>query len=433
MFSLLILLSQPTLLSLLPILSLSFVNFISFTNLRFRSSFLYMFSLSDSFSLFIAYITFIVFFVSLYFIINLKPSFGLYFSVYSIIVICCFIFSSSNIFLIYFFYEVSLFPILFIIVRFGSYPDRSLRAFMLLSYTAFFSFPFLFVLFYFYCLDLRFNLPELILTQSSFWQGSSLLTFAIFLAFAVKLPMYGLHFWLPMAHVEAPTFGSIILAGVLLKLGGVGLIRLSFLMDLRLLRSFLLAYFMMATLLVTFICCFQSDFKRLVAYSSVSHIIAIPLLIASRTFFSIKTIVLIMFFHGLRSPVLFMFVGVLYSVYSTRQLVAMRGLLLVSPLLRLFLVLGFLFTLSAPPFPSFLSEVFFFLSIYSLTPLRVFLMLVFAFISLVYNLNWLTSILFVAPSKFQVNSFVSFSFRIFLPLILSFLLCVSLLILLPFF
>jgi NADH:ubiquinone oxidoreductase subunit 4 (subunit M) len=216
---------------------------------------------------------------------------------------------------------------------------------------------------------------------------SPLFTLIVFLAFAVKLPIYGLHFWLPMAHVEAPTFGSIILAGVLLKLGGVGLLRFLPFLDIFFLRSHFLSYFMLFFFISSLVCCFQSDFKRLVAYSSVSHMIAVPLLLIRHLTLGTKSMLIVIIFHGLSSPVMFILVGLVYSFFGTRQLVITRGLLLLSPLLAFVIILSFFYTLSAPPYPSFIAEVFFFISVFSVSSLVFIPYLLFIFFSLVYNLN----------------------------------------------
>jgi len=256
---------------------------------------------------------------------------------------------------------------------------------MLLIYTSVFSLPFLYLLYYIYTFNRTFS-PCLTLFSNIFPEHF-LCIICVFIVFAVKLPIYGFHFWLPIAHVEAPTFGSMILAGVLLKLGGLGLIRFSSLVNFPYLCHYVLSYLLVFLVFSTLVCCFQSDFKRLVAYSSVSHMITIPFLILTSSKISFRCVILLIFFHALRSPLLFILVGAIYSIYSTRQLALLRGLALIHPLLAFIIVLAFFFTLSAPPFPSFISEVLFFLSSYSLTPYFVISLILFAFFSLVYNLN----------------------------------------------
>ena len=333
---------------------------------------------------------------------------------------CFFVFFVSNGLFLYVSYEVSLLPILYIIVKWGSYSERSLRALMLLVYTRIFSFPLMVGLFYLYSSSNTFSLFVILPSLST----PLFLSLLIFFSFSVKLPIYGLHFWLPMAHVEAPTFGSIILAGILLKLGGVGLIRFSFYLNVLALKPLFTSYLFFFLVLSCLVCCFQSDFKRLVAYSSVAHIMAIPLALFSCSVLGIKTAIFLMLFHGLSSPVLFSLVGVIYSYSSTRQLSLVRGLLLVSPFLSFICIFSFLFTLSAPPYVSFFSEVLFFICSIFVTAYSLPFLLLFCFLCLVYNLNWLSALLFSSSTPFNFSfSLLHVSvYPLFLSHLLSFLL-----------
>jgi len=237
----------------------------------------------DEISLFILYILYFIIFIALIYswdlfllsyhrgtIINLVL-------IYLFITLRCLgVFIADRILWVYFFYELSLLPILVIIIKWGSYPERRLRAIIILIYTGIFSFPFLLfvVLFYYYWGSFDFaqfydfirenNVQQKILKE---WDINFIYSFFTLLVFSVKLPIYGLHFWLPMAHVEAPTFGSIILAGILLKLGGVCLYRFIFIFRCIFLKR-IMAYFLIFLIYSIVICFFQTDFKRLVAYSS---------------------------------------------------------------------------------------------------------------------------------------------------------------------
>jgi NADH:ubiquinone oxidoreductase subunit 4 (subunit M) len=301
---------------------------------------------------------------------------------------CFQVFNTIHLFSLYFYYEASLIPILFIILKWGSYPERSTSSIIIVSYTLLFGAPLFIIIISLYY---RHNTWILLLFFDS--KVSGIYRIFLFLCFAVKLPIYGLHYWLPMAHVEAPTFGSVILARLLLKLGGVGLLRILPLLDLAFLKSILLSYLILLGVFSLLICCSQSDFKRLIAYSSVSHIIVIPFLILRDNILSVQSLIFIIVFHGLRAAILFFMVGLLYTLFSSRQLIVIRGLLLVSPLLRFFLILSFFYTMSAPPFPSYLAEVYFIFSSYILSSYMLLFYMPFIFLRIVYNLNWLTSIL----------------------------------------
>jgi len=204
--------------------------------------------------------------------------------------------------------------------------------------------------------------------------------------FAVKLPIAGVHGWLPVAHVEAPTYGRMILAGVLLKLGGVGLVRLKPVIALEILeRGY--AFFIFAYLVITVLCYYQMDFKKTIAYSSIFHIGLIPILFLINTNLRDLALTLLIVIHGVISPLLFYLVGVSYRKLSTRHLSLLKGLFLRTPHLSFFASLTFVATLPAPPFGRFIAEMFRFLSITLNFVYIILLLCITLFLSLVYNLR----------------------------------------------
>jgi len=373
------------------------------------------FTTIDSISLFMVFLLFLIIYISYLSSIEFGSFKLITFVFLGLSFFCYQVFSTSHLFSLYFFYEASLIPILYIIIKWGSYPERSLSAIIMLVYTLLFGAPVLILIIY-----LNNSSGSWSIRLLNFSNPSFLFRLFIFLCFSVKLPIYGLHFWLPMAHVEAPTFGSVILARVLLKLGGVGLMRLSDLISTFSFKTNILAYFIIFIIFSRLVCCYQSDIKRLIAYSSVAHMIVIPFLVFANNVLANQALVLVMFLHGLRSTLLFITVGTLYTMYSSRQLVLMRGLILISPLFRILIIFIFLFTLSAPPFPSFIAEVFFIYSSYILSSDMLYVVLLFAFFGLVYNLNWLRRLLFSTRLDI-VFSNSTLKFSQFFLLVLSFL------------
>lgn len=406
--------------ALLMTLSVFFYSELSFHRLQALSFFFYM----DDASFFMTFMTFFVVFCSFFFSPKSKEA---RLTLTLMLASCLGVFLSSRIIVVYFFYEASLFPILYIILKWGQYPERSLSSIMLLIYTAVFTLPFIFVILSIYSHFSSLTLPLILL--NSLHSDSAFLLLITFLCFSVKLPIYGLHFWLPMAHVEAPTFGSILLAGVLLKLGGVGLLRVLPVFSPSPMFSYALSYFMVALLLATLTCCIQSDMKRLIAYSSVSHMMVLPPLLLFNTSSSISGAIMVMLVHGVVSPLLFMLVGFVYSRFSTRQLVFVRGFMLTRPLASLLCVLAFLFTLSTPPFPSFVAEMSFMFCAPLISYYFIPFLFLFCFLSLLYNLNWVSSTLFSSSSS---RAFSPLPFSMALPIINSVLICAVLIPILSF-
>ena len=346
--------------------------------------------LQDELSFFLLLLTLILFWLIQRFTVRVKKTWKILQVVCLILIICClFIFIFNHMLMFYISYEFSLFPIMLIILKWGKYTNRYISSIFLFLYTSFFALPFLFILIFTWGCCCSYNIVFIDLLSSSLVVNNffSLLTF---LVFAVKLPVYGVHFWLPLAHVEAPTFGSIILAGVLLKLGVVGLVRFIFLFQNNKRLHIFEGYFLASIVVSTLLCCFQNDFKIIIAYSSISHIRIIPILITIGTKLSLDLILMISLFHGFRSIFFFSLVGLIYQIYGSRNLVFIGGLLWVCPLVTRLRILGMISSLPMPPFLSFVSEILVFALLITWNKTSICVLFIFALLSLVYNLQWLT-------------------------------------------
>jgi len=187
----------------------------------------------------------------------------------------------------------------------------------------------------------------------------NLRTFVLLLIFFAKAPIYLLHFWLPKAHVEAPTLGSIILARFILKIGPLGAIKIVRWIKFRVSNS--LSYFITSLFVVRRICLCQSDFKKLIALTSVIHIgIRLSLLLTPRGR-NLKGILVINFNHSLRSAIIFYFRRILMKISYSRIIYLQRyiKLRIITILVRLL----FLLNIGVPPFYTFIGELIFFSSI----------------------------------------------------------------------
>ncbi len=197
---------------------------------------------------------------------------------------------------------------------------------------------------------------------------------ALFLGFAIKIPMFPFHTWLPDAHVEAPTPISVILAGVLLKLGTYGIIRISYPIFPEITQQLVwwIALFGMINIIYGAFCALaQKDFKKLIAYSSVSHMGYVMLGMASLTTTGLSGAIFQMFNHGTITAMLFLIVGIIYDRAHTRGLDEFGGLATQMPVYTGFVTVAFFAAIGLPSMSGFISEAFVFLGAFSVESIRI--------------------------------------------------------------
>jgi NADH-quinone oxidoreductase subunit M len=195
--------------------------------------------------------------------------------------------------------------------------------------------------------------------QEQFWQGQAWVWWFIFIGLAVKVPMWPLHTWLPYAHVQAPTGGSMVLAGILLKMGGYGMLRLLIDPFPRLSAEFshiVIIISIIGIIYTSLVALAQKDMKKVIAYSSVAHIGYVTAGIFSGTPIGISGAVIQMISHGIISPALFFIVGVLYERTHTREIAAYGGVAKVMPKLAIFFMIQMLGSIGLPGTSGFVGE-----------------------------------------------------------------------------
>ena len=310
---------------------------------------------------------------------------------------CFLFFLSGNLFLLYIFFELSVFPILVMILGFGFQIEKIRSGYYLFFYSSFCSLPFLVVLFKLNFFVFSFSFSFLLC-----WEFS----FVLLLLFLIKFPLYFLHLWLPKAHVEAPTTARMLLAGLLLKLGTGGFLRATYVLKINYDYFFIYVAFL-GFVLRCFLCLFQRDLKALAAYSSVNHIMFLLYVFVSLRVFGFFSCVSVMLAHGFVSTLMFYFVGDFYHSSGTRIVYYLGGYLKVSLFFLVVFVLVWLFNRGIPPSLSFVAELVGFGVLFGAGFFFLLLGAVYFFLSFYYSLYVMLSA-FLGKNVIETLSWVSF-------------------------
>lgn len=341
---------------------------------------------------------------------------------FSVLILLIGVFTIMDILGFYILFEGILIPMFLIIGVWGSREEKVKAAYYFFFYTLIGSLLMLISIFKLYTYTGTTNYHSLLLinlpSNLQFW-----LFLGFFFSLAVKIPMFPFHIWLPQAHVEAPIAGSVLLAGILLKLGGYGFIRFSlplFPIATQYFSPFIIMLSGIAIIYGGFITCRQTDVKRLIAYSSVSHMGLVTLAIFTHSLEGVIASVLMMLAHGLISSALFMTSAILYVRAHTRTIKYFKGITTVMPIFSTVTILLILGNISFPMTLNFIAEFFSIIVAFNYSTWTGITVCVGVFLGTIYSLYMYNRMYFgtITPHILHLRDLLLYEWNSFLPLLL---------------
>lgn len=377
--------------------SMQFVEKISWIN----SFNIYYFLGVDGLSMSMVFLTGLLGFVSIIASFNIKERVKEYFFFFLILETGMMgVFVALDFFLFYVFWEITLVPMYFLIGIWGG-PRKEYAAIKFFLYTLFGSVIMLLAILalYFASAPHTFNMVELAQNQPFTRVFQNIIYAAMFIGFAIKVPVFPFHTWLPDAHVEAPTAVSVILAGVLLKMGTYGMLRVSYsiLPQAAIYFAFPLAILALINIVYgAFVAMAQKDLKKMIAYSSINHMGYVLLGMSALTATGINGAILQMFNHGIITGALFLLVGVIYDRAHTRDIDVFGGLGAKVPVYTGFMVVACMASLGLPGLAGFVSEFMCFLGAFPVFKIVTIISITGVVITAAYFL-WMIQRVFLGP------------------------------------
>lgn len=368
---------------------------------------------------------------------NLPNQKALIITIFTIELLLCITFTASNLILFYICFEALLIPMFYLIITWGSRSRKIKAAFYLFLYTAFGSIFFFISFALLYAEFAYFNFNASFLYYIKFVQFNEkigylnfdfyrqlIIWFGFFITFAIKIPIFPFHIWLPEAHVEAPTVGSVILASLLLKIGGYGMIKFLMIFEraTKYMQPFIYTVCLISITYASLAALRQLDIKKIIAYSSIAHMNFVVLAIFTLTLDGLNGAIILMLGHGIVSGALFLLIGVLYERYHSRNLLYYGGLTQVMPLTSF---LFFFFSISNFSFPgtaNFIGEFLILKSVLQTNSLVTILLLVSSICTVGYSMFLYNRIFFGNLKITFIETFTDisrFEFYYFIPLIIA--------------